>query len=125
MCDGAGFALAAVTEWPATAGALMGASGVVVAALASTPVLSIVGFGVAGLGMSNIVPVLFSLAALRVPGSIERATSSVFATGYRGFLIAPPLVGMFAQRFTLPVALAGVAVRVTGICIFSPKRDRQ
>jgi MFS family permease len=109
-------------ERTVTGGALLGAIGLFVAALASTPVISIAAFGLAGLGMSNIVPVLFSLAALRIPGAIERATSSVFATGYLGFLVGPPLVGMFAQRFTLPVALAGVAVLVGGICIFSPRR---
>jgi MFS family permease len=103
--------------------ALIGAAGLFIAALAGAPVISIIGFGLAGLGMSNIVPVLFSLAALRVPGAIERATSSVFATGYLGFLIGPPLVGLFAQRFTLPVALAGVAISVAGICVFGPRRS--
>ncbi|HEX3443836.1 MAG TPA: hypothetical protein VHS80_03910, partial [Chthoniobacterales bacterium] len=105
-----------------SAGALLGATGLFTAALAGTPIISILGFGLAGLGMSNIVPVLFSLAALRIPGAIERATSAVFATGYLGFLIGPPLVGMFAQQFTLPVALAGVAILVTGIWIFGPRR---
>ena len=109
-------------ERTVTAGALVGAIGLFVAALAGSPILSIIGFGLAGLGMSNIVPVLFSLAALRIPGAIERATSSVFATGYLGFLIGPPLVGMFAQLFTLPVALAGIAVLVAGICVFSPRQ---
>ena len=109
-------------ERTVTAGALVGAIGLFFAALAGSPILSIIGFGLAGLGMSNIVPVLFSLAALRIPGAIERATSSVFATGYLGFLIGPPLVGMFAQLFTLPVALAGTAVLVAGICVFSPRR---
>jgi MFS family permease len=102
--------------------ALLGAAGLFAAGLANTPVISIIGFGLAGLGMSNIVPVLFSLAALRAPGAIERATSSVFATGYLGFLIGPPMVGIFAQRFTLPVALAGVAILVAGICLFGPRR---
>ena len=109
-------------ERTVSVGALLGATGLFTAALAATPVISIIGFGLAGLGMSNIVPVLFSLAALRVPGAIERATSSVFATGYLGFLIGPPLVGLFAQRFTLPVALAGVAILVAGICVFGPRR---
>jgi MFS family permease len=109
-------------ERTVTAGALLGAIGLFVAALASAPILSIMGFGLAGLGMSNVVPVLFSLAALRIPGAIERATSSVFATGYLGFLIGPPLVGMFAQRFTLPVALAGVGILVAGICVLGPRR---
>jgi MFS family permease len=103
-------------------GALLGAIGLLVAVLARTPVVSIIGFGLTGLGMSNIVPVLFSLAALRKPDAIGRATSAVFATGYLGFLIGPPMVGFLAQRFTLPLALAAVAVLVAGICVFNPRR---
>jgi MFS family permease len=64
------------------------------------------------------------LAALRIPGAIERATSSVFATGYLGFLIGPPLVGMFAERFTLPVGLVGVGGLVAVLCVFSPRQRR-
>jgi MFS family permease len=111
-------------ERTVTAGALIGAIGFCFAALVGSPIPSIIGFGLAGLGMSNVVPVLFSLAALRTPKAIERATSAVFATGYLGFLIGPPLVGMFAQRFTLPVALTGVGILVAGIGVFSPRRRR-
>jgi MFS family permease len=118
-----------IVEWigrerTVKAGAFIGALGFLVAALASSPIESIMGFGLAGLGMSNIVPVLFSLAALRIPGAIERATSSVFATGYLGFLIGPPLVGIFAERFTLPVGLVGVAGLVAALCLFSPRQRR-
>jgi MFS family permease len=102
-------------------GALIGAAGLCLAASAHNPTLSILGFGLAGLGMSNIVPVLFSLAALRKPDAIGRATSAVFATGYLGFLVGPPLVGMFAQQFTLASALVGVGVLVLGICVFNPR----
>jgi MFS family permease len=106
------------------AGAFIGALGFLIAGWASSPILSIMGFGLAGLGMSNIVPVLFSLAALRIPGAIERATSAVFATGYLGFLIGPPLVGMFAERFTLPVGLVGVGGLVAALCVFGPRQRR-
>ena len=51
------------------------------------------------------MPLLFSLAAKRAGGEIEQATSSVFATGYLGFLIGPPLVGFISSRTTLPTAL--------------------
>jgi MFS family permease len=76
-----------------------------VAALAPTPWICIGGFGLAGFGIANLVPLLFSLAAKRAGGEIEQATSSVFATGYLGFLIGPPLVGFISSRTTLPTAL--------------------
>ena len=76
-----------------------------IAALAPTPWISIGAFGLSGFGMANLVPLLFSLAAKRAGGRVEQATSSVFATGYLGFLIGPPLVGFISSRTTLPIAL--------------------
>jgi MFS family permease len=83
------------------------------AGLAPTPWICIAAFGIAGFGIANLVPLLFSSAAKRAEGEIERATSSVFATGYLGFLIGPPLVGFIAGRTSLPTALLCLAV-----CLF-------
>jgi MFS family permease len=80
-----------------------------IAALAPTAWISIGAFGLAGFGIANLVPLLFSLAAKRAGGGIEQATSSVFATGYLGFLIGPPLVGFISSRTTLPIALTLLA----------------
>ena len=80
-----------------------------VAALAPTPWISIGAFGLAGFGIANLVPLLFSLAAKRAGSGVEQATSSVFATGYLGFLIGPPLVGFISSRTTLPIALLSLA----------------
>jgi MFS family permease len=81
-----------------------------IAALAPTPWISIGAFGLAGFGMANLVPLLFSMAAKRAGDKIEQATSSVFATGYLGFLIGPPLVGFISSRTTLPIALTLLAL---------------
>jgi MFS family permease len=81
-----------------------------IAALAPTPWVCIGGFGLAGFGMANLIPLLFSLAAKRSEGEIEQATSSVFATGYLGFLIGPPLVGFISSRTSLPTALLCLVV---------------
>jgi MFS family permease len=79
------------------------------AALAPTPWISIGAFGLAGFGIANLVPLLFSLAAKRAGREVEQATSSVFATGYLGFLIGPPLVGFISSRTTLPIAIVSLA----------------
>ncbi|MBV8100183.1 MAG: MFS transporter [Verrucomicrobia bacterium] len=80
-----------------------------IAAFAPTSWISIGAFGLAGFGIANLVPLLFSLAAKHAGGQIEQATSSVFATGYLGFLIGPPLVGFISSRTTLPIALMSLA----------------
>jgi MFS family permease len=79
------------------------------AAFAPTPWVSIGAFGLAGFGIANLVPLLFSLAAKRAGEGVEHATSSVFATGYFGFLIGPPLVGFISSRTSLPFALLSLA----------------
>jgi MFS family permease len=83
--------------------------GLVSAALAPTSWLCVAGFALTGCGMANLVPLLFSLAAVRAGTDVERATSSVFATGYLGFLIGPPLVGLISNHTSLPIALLCLA----------------
>ena len=69
----------------------------------------VVGFGLVGLGIANIIPVLFGAAA-RTPGiAAGRALSAVATTGYLGFLAGPPLIGAVAEVAGLTVGLALVS----------------
>jgi fucose permease len=70
---------------------------------------AIVGFGLVGLGIANIIPVLFS-AAGRTPGvQAGTALAAVASTGYLGFLSGPSLIGFVAEISTLPIALGLVS----------------
>jgi hypothetical protein len=74
------------------------------------PVAAIVGFGCVGLGLSNIIPMLFQ-AAGRIPGSSPgTALSAVITAGYGGVVAGPPLVGFIASSMGLPVALGLLAI---------------
>ena len=95
--------------------AAISAVGLALAALAPGPAIAIIGFGIAGCGMANLVPLLFSLAAARAGAEVEHATSSVFATGYIGFLIGPPLVGFISGHTSLPGALLCLSVGLLGV----------
>jgi fucose permease len=78
------------------------------------PAAGIVGCGLVGLGISNIIPILFSTAG-RVPG-IPAGTglAAVATTGYFGFLAGPPVIGLVAEAFGLRGALGIVSV----LCAF-------
>src|SRR5262249_43835717 len=67
------------------------AGGLAAALVIGRPAAGIVGCGLVGLGIANIVPIVFSAAA-RVSG-VEpgRALAAVATTGYLGFLCGPPL----------------------------------
>jgi fucose permease len=73
------------------------------------PSAAIAGCGLVGLGISNVIPILFS-AAGRVAG-VEAGTAlaAVATTGYLGFLAGPPLIGLAADVFGLRVALGFVS----------------
>jgi len=78
--------------------ALFAITGLVVASLASEPYLAIAGFAIAGIGMSNLVPILFS-AAGNLPGVPPGIGLSVVTVmGYSGILLAPGLIGFAAER---------------------------
>lgn len=81
-------------------GALMAIAGLVLVLL-STPVLTIVGFSLAGLGYSVIVPILFSASA-RVEGiQPSRGIASVASAGYIGMLMGPVVIGYIAEAWGL------------------------
>lgn len=61
------------------------------------------GFAMVGLGVSNMVPILFRSAG-RGPDS-GAAIASVSMVGYLGFLAGPPLIGALSQSVGLPTAL--------------------
>ncbi len=77
--------------------------------LSPTVGLALLGFFAVGLGLSVVVPVLFSTAG-HLPGAEgERSLAQVTLVGYAGFLVGPPLLGFVAQGLGLPTAFALLA----------------
>ena len=74
------------------------------------PVLALLGFALIGLGLGNVVPVLFSAAA-RVPGVAPAdGIAAVAALGYFGMMMGPPLIGLVAEERSLTAGLALVVL---------------
>ncbi len=92
------------------AGAFAAAAGIGLVLAAPSLPLAVLGFGLTGLGVANVVPALFALAGTR-GGPDPNAAVSVTATlGYAGVLAGPPLFGAVAQATSLPVAVGMIAV---------------
>lgn len=92
---------------------VVGAVGLLIAGSAAGPLTAVAGFALAGLGLANTVPILFS-AAGNLPGLPKGvAISLVSALGYSGILFAPSLIGFIAEHTGLAIiftALAALAV---------------
>jgi hypothetical protein len=95
--------------------------------VAGEPVLAVGGFVLAGLGIANAVPLLFS-AAGRVPPA-GPSLAAVFTVGYTGFIVGPPLIGFLADQIGLPETLTllvafAVVVAVLGGRVPTPAPSR-
>lgn len=67
-------------------------------------------YGLLGIGLANLVPILF-VAAARVPGvTAGSGIALVAGLGYVGFLTFPPLVGFIAAAYGLSSVFMGLAV---------------
>ena len=101
-------------------GGTVAALGLTATLLIGQPAVAIVGFGLVGLGLANVVPILFGAAgrANLVPPRVSIA--GVASAGYAGLLAGPPLIGFAAQAFALTHALFGVVVCCGLIAVLAP-----
>ncbi|PSJ52587.1 MFS transporter [Kumtagia ephedrae] len=94
---------------------LIAAAGMLVAGLATPPWLVIAAFAVAGIGIANVVPIIFS-AGGNQPGMASSTGMSIVTTmGYSGILLAPSAIGFVAERTGFSpifVVLSGLLVVV-------------
>jgi MFS family permease len=93
-------------------------AGLLAALLVPTPAFAIAGFAVAGLGNSNLVPILFSAAGRDPVLGPGPGIATVTTLGFFGFLVGPAMIGMMSKFFGLPIALSLVAVLalITAVC---------
>jgi MFS family permease len=89
-------------------GGVASAVGMAVALIAPQPVTGAIGFGLVGLGLSNVVPIVFSAAA-RAGSSPAAGVAMAASAGYSGLLLGPVLIGALATIFGLKVSLWLVA----------------
>lgn len=96
-------------------GCLIGIAGFL-AVLSSELVLTIIGFGLVGLGFSVIIPELFRLAGRTKGVSSAEGISFVAGFGYVGFLVSPAFLGFLSKMdslklsFTALLVAAGIAM---------------
>jgi hypothetical protein len=101
------------------AGGLAAAVGMTIALIGPGLVPSVLGFTLLGLGLANMIPVLFS-AAGRAPGMTPGlGIASVATTGYIGLLTGPPLIGMTAELVGLRLALVTILGGVLAVSFFA------
>lgn len=90
-------------------GSLLAIAGFAVLLLASHAMVAMAGFGLIGLGASNLVPILFRRAGAQDAMPVGLAVAAVTTAGYAGVLLGPAGVGLIAKAAGLPVAFVMLA----------------
>jgi MFS family permease len=96
-------------------GALLAAAGLALATLAPAWPLALAGFALVGVGCSNIVPVLFSLAGRQHAMPESLAVPAIATLGYAGVLMGPALIGFVAHGTSLVAAMLVLATLLAGV----------
>lgn len=100
--------------------------GLAISLLVGHPAIALLGFGLVGLGVGNLIPILFSAAGRTQGTQAGTALAAVATTGSFGYLAGPPLIGLVAETAGLPAALAIVCVAcglvAAGAAIILPTR---
>ena len=92
-------------------------AGLVIALLLHDARAAVIGFGAVGLGISNIVPLVFSAAGRAGGVQAGTALAAVATLGYFGWLAGPPIIGMVSEALGLSAALGVVSVACAFVAI--------
>lgn len=80
---------------------------------------AVLGFGMLGLGLSTVVPIVFA-AAGDDDASAGPSIAAVATCGYVGFLAGPTAIGLLAEVTTLPIALALLPILTAVLWLVAP-----
>jgi MFS family permease len=94
--------------------------GLATALLVPSPLSAVAGFAVAGLGNSNLVPILFSAAGRDPVLGPGPGIAAVTTVGFFGFLVGPVVIGLMSKFFGLSIALSLVVLMGLITAIFGP-----
>lgn len=84
--------------------------GMIIALISLNPISAVIGFGVTGLGLSTIVPLIYSEAGHSKTMSAGVALAAISTVGIGGFLLGPVLIGFLSEFSSLRIALSSLII---------------
>ncbi len=101
--------------------ALIAAVGMLAGGLAPTPYLAIAAFTFTGIGIANMVPIVFSAAGNQPGLSAGAGISLVTLMGYSGILLAPSLIGFVAEHIGYRIVYITLAFVLVFVALNAPR----
>jgi len=106
-------------------GGILGIVGIGVAVLFNSPIISLGGFILAGLGISTLFPCLLSLAGRSPTMSSSQSIAAVAMMGYITLLGGPPMLGFLSHAVGLRMAFLALLASSAIILILAKPASRQ
>ena len=101
--------------------ACIAAAGMLGAGLAPSAWLAIAAFALCGLGVANMVPIVFSAAGNQEGMSAGAGMSVVTTMGYSGILVAPSAIGFVAEHQGFRPTYAGLSLVLVLVAVLAAR----
>lgn len=93
--------------------------GLLLAVLFPSLIPAIIGFFFIGLGVSSVVPMVYSSAGKSKTLSPGTALTAVSSLGFMGLLIGPPLIGLLAEATSLRISFLAITTMSIAVVVLS------
>jgi MFS family permease len=100
---------------------LMAFVGIGIIVLFPNLVVATIGYFIIGLGLSCIIPLIYSIAGKHSILNVGPSITSISTIGYMGFLTGPPLVGFLSQSINMRFSFIVIIVSTISIYILSAR----
>lgn len=104
-----------------TAGGMLGVLGLTIGLLSPNVILALIGFGVVGVGVSVLVPILISMAGNLPGGDRNVAIARASTCGSIGLMAGPAVIGFVAETYTLLAAMMLPVILLTILSVVAMK----
>src|SRR5690606_14326889 len=100
-------------------GGLLAALGIAIGLVTEHWALTLLGYGLCGLGCANVSPVLISSLSRQQLVPVHQAITAATTIGFAGVLAGPALMGVIAHYASLTFAFGLVALLLAGLVLGS------
>jgi MFS family permease len=101
------------------ASGILTTTGLVLSVLLPQLIPALIGFFLIGLGVSSVVPIVYSAAGKSKTMSPGTALAAVSSLGFMGLLIGPPIIGFIAEASSLRISFLAITAMSTGVIVLA------
>jgi MFS family permease len=101
-------------------------AGLILAVIQPQLIPALIGFFLIGMGVSSVVPMVYSAAGKSKVLSPGTALTAVSSLGFMGLLVGPPVIGFIAEATSLKVSFLAISLMSVAVILFAsllPKKE--